>query len=187
MSLFGRSGGGGGGVTENPFETELASISREDFERFKTVGIPILDELSNSLTNPAFSEKLVGDAGEQARVAADPTRTKAQIEREMSRFGRTMDERSKTDLSRGLDLAQSTSIVDAKNRTRQGLETRNEQLQGALIETGQGLSTTGQRSLANAASAQSSNDAIAAQQRSSRRSRSSDMLGTALSAALLFV
>jgi hypothetical protein len=112
----------------------LAQLTRDQWEYYKQVGVPLEDTLYDSYRN----EKLWDEGIQNATAAtnAQYDAAKGNIQRQQARYGQGLSNREQEASSRGLGLSKAAAIVANRNDARKMMaETDNAVMTGGNAQS----------------------------------------------------
>jgi len=115
-------------------DNQLAQIYRDQWSDYVKRFFPLENELVDTYNNPTVHNRIIGSAVDQTMAGMDAAQ--GSFGRSMARFGLNQDAQVKQETDRSFNLARTTAVVDAKNRTRQALLERDQAILGGGITTG---------------------------------------------------
>lgn len=115
-------------------DVKLGQIYRDQWDDYLTRFVPIEDELIATYNNPEVHKRVIGAAMGRAETGFDAAR--GSYGRSMARYGMSPDTQVKAETERNFNLDRAGALVDAKNRTRQGLVERDAGMLAGGVTTG---------------------------------------------------
>lgn len=139
-------------ITDAQAENTAGRVSREQFERYMSTFVPQEEALTDTL-GATSAEDAAGEA------QANAQRSRASLGRMRERYGTSLTDSQRTAEDSATNRSTTLGSLSAVNTGRQLDEDRKFNLQGSLLNIGNGLSSSAMSGLT-----QSSNNATARQQ-----------------------
>lgn len=119
----------------------MAGIYRDQWNDYVTRFFPLEDELVATYNNPEVHKRILGEAMAKAEAGFDVAR--GSYGRTMAKYGINPDTQTQQETDRAFGLNRTLSLVDTRNRTRQGLIERDAGMLAGGVSTG-GLKKEGE-------------------------------------------
>ena len=184
-------GGGGGGGKASGEERELykaqADIARGQWDEYKTLGSPIAARLADEAGRPISESEYatnIGRAGADVDQAYDQAGT--EFRSGLSRYGLNPGSGRFAAGLRGLALGRAGDKAGAMTGARGALQARQDQLRFGTLAGLRGQAAQASQGLSSAGSGYGRISQREAEAKSSRQSAFGSLIGTGLSAAMMF-
>lgn len=112
----------------------LAKIYRDQWSDYVTRFFPLEDELVSTYNNRALHNQIIDQSTKKAADAFDAAQ--GSYSRSMARYGMSPDAQVRQETDRTFDLGRTLSLAGAKNRTRQALADRDQNMLAGGMTTG---------------------------------------------------
>lgn len=175
-----RGGGGFSGSFGNDPDSQLAAITRDQWQHFLDIYRPVEQDVLRTAMSTDFSAQ--GDlAGVNA--AKSVTASAGTAARNISRSGATLTTEESSAIDRRRDLSLSKAVGRAENSTRRALSNTRANLLAQLVGIGRGVSTTAMSGLQSVADMAAQREVLNQQQRA--QATSTNLSAAASAAAIL--
>lgn len=171
-------GCGGGGYEPDTYAQEKqAEISREQYDDYQAFYGPIEDKTISYLKDDKGHEEEVAEAGTLAGKAYDTS--SESMQRNLGRYGIKPSADVAANLERDNSRNKTLAVVDAKNRTRETVDTRKTALTEEMIGIGKGIQSDYNKTMSAWTQAESTQNQVDAQKAAASAANRNSMFGTA--------
>ena len=173
---------GNSSVSSSDPNAALATISREQQERYEKLYVPVENEAISSLDDMS----IMGDARERVDESAGGiTRTMGRSRRELGRYGVKMTASQRQAGLHSLRADRATSEADTMNNARLNQFDRNRGLRNELINIGRGVQDQANQGIGDAASMQTQRENTNKMAKASAKAANTQMVGSLAGMALM--